>query len=249
MNLLHLIPAVLLLVPAAQAAPEAACPAGTVLLAGGSYPMGETGLRVTVAAFCIELTEVTVAAYSACVRAGSCSPASGTEGFRGPGQPAQGAEPHLCNGDKPDRPNHPLNCVTWIEAGAYCAWRGMRLPTEEEWEWAARGGERATLYPWGNAEPSDQLCWKHRDGERRLGTCPVAAHPSGDSPKGVKDLSGNVWEWTASRDSLEGGVACRVRRGGGWSSNSSSRVTATVRFCDPPEQRQTDIGFRCARSR
>lgn len=96
------------------------------------------------------------------------------------------------------RENHPINCVDWCTAQAYCVWANGRLPTEAEWEYAGRSVLRRS-YPWGTARPNDQLCWS---GPRspmtdRAGTCPVGMFPSGATPEGVMDMLGNVSEWTA----------------------------------------------------
>jgi formylglycine-generating enzyme required for sulfatase activity len=155
---------------------------------GGTFVMGSESIyadekpvhRVTVAAFSMDVTDVTTAAYGACVRAGKCS------------EPGAG---DYCNWGKGDRQNHPINCVDWNQATAYCAYAGKRLPTEEEWEYAARGTDGRT-YPWGNEAPSNQLCWNR--GASKEGTCVVGSHPSGASPFGLQDMAGNVWQWTSS---------------------------------------------------
>lgn len=237
---------------------------GMVALSGGTFRAGErTGpTKVTVAyhrvrPFLLDATEVTVGAYAECVKAGACRPAAATVRWDAPHGRDPAAWSAYCNRDRADRADHPVNCVDWHEARAFCAWAGKRLPTEEEWEWAARGLRAGTAYPWGNEPPRGRACWS---GERaagtggRGGTCPAGAHPEGDGPSGLKDLAGSVWEWTSTRDVIypdsrgRGGSSVRVARGGGWFDADPGSLTAAVRRLEFPEERSVDLGFRCARS-
>ncbi len=169
---------------------------------------------VTLSSFSIDLTEVTVAAYRLCVDEGRCSPSITWD---------------RCNGGRVDRDDHPINCVDWLQAKAFCAWAGKRLPTEEEWEYAARGRD-ARRWPWGNAPPGPELlnacdkeCARARQRSQSLEapllfeasdgwatTAPVGSYPEGESAFGVLDLAGNVWEWTASPFCTYAGAPARV---------------------------------------
>jgi len=183
---------------------------------------------VSVAAFCIDRTEVTTAAYSACVRNGKCSSARSVE--------------DRCNAGVAGRENHPINCVNWDQATAYCKAQGKRLPTAKEWEYAARGND-GREYPWGDEEPTNQLCWD-RDGEGKPNsTCAVGSYPAGRSPFGLDDMAGNVWEWTATERLLY-----YVSRGGGWYDVVPLRFRAISSFGYVPTHRGIDLGFRCASS-
>lgn len=205
-----------------------------VNLPGGTYTMGRTGTKVTVEPFRLDATAVTVGTYQACVQAGACS------------EPDRG--PWCAYGDEA-RNAHPVTCVDWKQAVTYCAWVGKRLPSEEEWEWAARGAEAATVYPWGNDEPAGQLCWSGRGNERGARgfdqTCTVGSFPGGDSPQGVKDLAGNVREWTSSGYP---GAPDRVTRGSSWNYNEGKQVQVTNRIRLSPGHRAGFLGFRCART-
>jgi sulfatase modifying factor 1 len=210
--------------------PVGPCPPGMAQMPHGSFSMGDRKDRVKVDKFCIDITEVTADAYAACVRNGQCSadglscgPAA-TYGVAGKG-------------------GHPINCVDWSQAGAYCQAQGKRLPTEEEWEWTARGGVLGKTFPWGNVQPSSQVCWS---GFGQLtGTCPVGSYPPGANPQGILDLSGNVWEWTSGKK--DAGSTERVARGGAWSSTDSSYLRASERYWTSPLYRFIYIGFRCAK--
>ena len=90
--------------------------------------------------------------------------------------------------------NQPINEVTWYQAAAYCKWRGVRLPTEREWEYAARGPDNLA-YPWGNEFDGDRLHYSQNSGNK---TASVGNYPSGRSWVGALDMAGNVWEWTSS---------------------------------------------------
>ena len=207
------------------------CPQGMALLPSGSFAMGDRKDLVKVGRFCLDVTEVTADAYANCVRLGQCS----TEGL-----PCGSAATFNVNG----KGGHPINCVDWSQAANYCQAQGKRLPTEEEWEWAARGGTQGNRYPWGNIEPSSQACWS---GTGQLsGTCPVGSYPPGANPQGVLDLSGNVWEWTSGKKDTSS--AERVARGGAWSSSSSTYLRASERYWTSPLYRFIYIGFRCART-
>ncbi|MBM4356798.1 MAG: SUMF1/EgtB/PvdO family nonheme iron enzyme [Deltaproteobacteria bacterium] len=212
---------------------------GMAYLPAGTFTMGDSVAKVkfgkmSVAAFCIDRAEVTTSDYAGCVALGKCS---------SPG-PAEG-----CNAAGDARGEHPINCVDWQQATTYCESLGLRLPTEEEWEYAARGID-ARVYPWGNEPPRNQLCWdgdgNHLGQSRRRSTCVVQSHASGNSPYGLADMAGNVAEWTSSL--WAAGDDDRVTRGGSWTTLGLAGVRAAVRDGAPPTLQSPDLGFRCARS-
>uniref|UniRef100_A0A8C8VVE1 Sulfatase modifying factor 2 n=1 Tax=Peromyscus maniculatus bairdii TaxID=230844 RepID=A0A8C8VVE1_PERMB len=132
----------------------------------------------------------------------------------------------------------PVVHVSWNDAGAYCAWRGKRLPTEEEWEFAARGGLKGMCYSLGTAE----------DGFH--GLSPVNAFPPQNN-YGLYDLMGNVWEWTASTYQ-SAGQDMRVLRGASWidtaDGSANHRARVTTRMGNTPDSASDNLGFRCASS-
>lgn len=136
-------------------------------------------------------------------------------------------------------PNRPVVNVTWYEAAAYCAWAGGRLPSEAEWERAARGTE-ARKYPWGNEPPEASRA--NYDETKAGAATPVGLLPRGATPEGIQDLAGNVWEWTA--DWYETGKS-RVIRGASFSGARLRR--AAVRDWYDPGSRVGLVGFRCVR--
>ena len=231
---------------AAQARAELEA-AGLVVIVGGRFRMGsdEGGAderpvhEVSVPTFALDRTEVTVEAYEACVKAGACTVA-------GAARPTTS-----CNAGQRDRKRHPINCVDWNQASAYCASAGKRLPTEEEWEYASRGADGRT-FPWGNAPPSAQVCWNGEGRAERTTTCEVGAFPSGASPFGVLDMAGNVWEWTSSAYSEQYGNPPiddrHVYRGGSFYFDVPSGLRASARSAGAPSVKSYVLGFRCARS-
>jgi len=243
----------------------------------GSYLMGADDgdtdeipvHQVTVAGFCIDRTEVTVAMYTECVSGSQCTPAWKTADWPGIDVEDQKFDSQFCDGELPDHGEHPINCVDWNQAGTYCRAIGKRLPTEEEWEYAARGTD-GRKYPWGNAEPDASMLnslgpesaamgermgrpgWKPMfdDSDGWEATAPVGSYPAGASPFGVLDMAGNVWEWTSSGYSLDydsqRGDDRYVIRGGAWGYGDPSFVRTSNRGKSPPPYRGADLGFRCA---
>jgi formylglycine-generating enzyme required for sulfatase activity len=224
-------------------------PPGMVLIPGGVFTMG-TNLgesdesperQVTLSAFYIGLTEVTNRDYKAYV--------DGARVTRMPDHWSDGTY-------AADEGDHPVTFVMWFEAEAYCEWAGRRLPTEAEWEKAARGSGART-YPWGNDDPQPRhLNYDNASG----GTAEVGSYPAGESPYGLLDMAGNVWEWTqdwygesyyevsASEDPQgpDSGTQ-RVLRGGSWNDPEGTRfIQAYTRFRQRPEIRGANTGFRCA---
>lgn len=143
-----------------------------------------------------------------------------------------------------DRLHHPVVCVSWFDAQAYCEWAGLRLPAEKEWEKSARGPD-GRPYPWGNDAPQSQRAnFAMRHGK----TTPAGQYsPAGDSPYGVQDLVGNVWEWTSSWFDARGMGArtTRIIRGGAWPSDAMT-LRATYRLDVDPMLRFNTVGFRVA---
>jgi formylglycine-generating enzyme required for sulfatase activity len=180
--------------------------------------------KVTVSPFCIDKTEVTVAAYRACVAAHKCKPPSAIVEWQGITSEDRTKWSQFCTWGKRGLDQHPLNCVDWHQATAYCASTGGRLPTEAEWEYAARGSDRRN-FPWGTEQPDVtrlnacggecasmarerlhehwQTMYSGDDGWPA--TAPVGNYPKGASPFGVLDMAGNVWEWTADIYTVGGG--------------------------------------------
>ena len=219
----------------------------TVAVAGGSYWVGcradrhrvcfddeKPAFEARVKAFRIMRHEVTVAEYRACVRAEACPPAG-----RGPG----------CFAARTDVDRYPINCVDWRSAAAYCAFRGMRLPTEIEWEVAALG-EAHRDFPWGSDPPSCTRTVMRGDDECADGPQPVGSRSEDRSWVGAMDMGGNLREWTASDyapypgghvDASDG----KVNRGGSFEMGAAQFDTSHTRRVDPPTLARADLGFRC----
>ncbi|HET9956543.1 MAG TPA: SUMF1/EgtB/PvdO family nonheme iron enzyme [Polyangiaceae bacterium] len=196
----------------------------------------------TIGDFWLDRTEVSVAEYNRCVAAGRCEP------------------PHYeLAAARFEHPDYPVSFVTWADARAYCGFRGARLPTEIEFERAARGPAGRT-YPWGNiynARVANHgrfavLEQDESDGFAEL--APVGSFVSGATPEGVLDLAGNVAEWQADvyRERYDASPpedfdAPRVTRGGGFLSGAAW-LRGAARDYAHPAARRMDLGFRCARS-
>uniref|UniRef100_A0A8D2J6R1 Sulfatase modifying factor 2 n=2 Tax=Varanus komodoensis TaxID=61221 RepID=A0A8D2J6R1_VARKO len=161
-----------------------------------------------------------------------------------------------------DKLDHPVLHVSWNDAQAFCAWKGKRLPTEAEWELAARGGLQNRRYPWGNKFLANRTnLWQGsfpsidtaEDGFH--GASPVAAFPPQNN-YGFYDLLGNTWEWTASEHRPDGPRArqpaqetMRVLRGGSWvdtaDGSANHKAEVTTRMGNTPDSASDNLGFRC----
>jgi len=213
------------------------------------------GVPVAVPAFAIDRHEVTVSEFRACVDSGHCT------------EPLTRSRNQYCNYGHPDRGGHPVNCLDWSQAVAYCSQAGGRLPREAEWERAARAGSTGR-YPWGQQvscreaildEVSPAASDREPDGCFTDATWPVGSRPP--NALGLYDMHGNVGEWTATwyapdaivamyaTGNLDGPVAGRQRvvRGGSWDENRPN-LRSSFRNVKPPHQGGAiygSIGFRC----
>jgi formylglycine-generating enzyme required for sulfatase activity len=256
-----------------------------VRIPGGTFRMGsEDGesdekpvTTVTLSPYLMDRTDVTVAAYTACVRAGKCRADDVTTvNWAGLSEGDRQKWSQACNYGKAGDENHPMNCVDWNEAKAYCEAQGSRLPTEAEWEFAARGTD-GRKYPWGDELPNPRLAnacgvecreW----GKRVMGatwnvvyeaddgwptTSPVGSFPAGASPFGLLDMAGNVWQWVEdAKAAYPGGSITnprqesgqqRVDRGGSWYSHDAAWLRGALRDDYGATFRESNLGFRCAR--
>ncbi|PCC68412.1 Formylglycine-generating enzyme, required for sulfatase activity, contains SUMF1/FGE domain [Nannocystis exedens] len=203
--------------------------------------------------FMIDRYEVTWKDYSACVAGGGCSKiaTSRCEVWTGEAFVRGAALAPAFLGE-----DHPVVCATWQQAVDYCAWMGKRLPTEAEWERAARGPDARSQYPWGDDPPTCAQAHTHECGTT---TAPVGQHPAGVSPEGIHDLAGNASEWVAdwydkyayrrgSRRNPTGPPrgAVRVVRGGSYY-DGPGYLRASYRYGLSPQWGYGTVGFRCAR--
>jgi len=216
-------------------------PAGDFIMGANDGDADEQPVHaVYLDAFFIDAFEVTVAQYRVCVDAGACEPPTSAS---------------LCNWYASVPEDHPINCMYWNDAGAYCRWADLRLPTEAEWEKAARGVDGRT-FPWGEDFDRDKA--NYGDGGI-MRTTPVHDYADGVSPYGAWDMAGNVWDWVddwyhehyysnspASNPTGPDSGSLRVLRGGShWFDANMMRATSREPY--HPQQTDVDIGFRCGR--
>jgi len=190
-----------------------------VKIPAGEFLYGEDQEKIETAEYYIDLTPVTNAEYKNFVDA------------TGHDQPS-----HWRKGTYPEgKADHPVVEVNWFSATAYAEWAGKRLPTNEEWEKAARGTDGRT-WPWGNE-------WSIENANVFSGdTTPIGHYsPQGDSPYGCQDMAGNVWEW------IGGGQPSQLRaplRGGDWLDGPDEAQTFHIRM-HTPRRKNPFVGFRC----
>jgi formylglycine-generating enzyme required for sulfatase activity len=224
--------------------------------------------RVWVDAFYMDKTEVTTLEYRQFIEAGGYKHKKywSEEGWKFI-EKEKIREPGYLTDSRFNQPDHPVVGVSWYEAAAYARWAEKRLPTEAQWEKAARGSD-GRRYPWGNeavdgkrANYCDVKCdrsWKDTSEDDGYPyTAPVGSYDRGTSPYGIHDLSGNVWEWvqdwydadyysrSPERNPVNDKAATyRVLRGGGWYFDPA-RLRAANRLGDAPGGRDSNLGFRC----
>lgn len=217
-------------------------PAGEFTMGSESYDDEKPIHPVTLDAFWIDQFEVTNAAYKRCVDAGVCDPPKQTKSYT--------RASYYGNSQYDD---YPVIYVDWNMANKYCQWRGDRLPTEAEWEKAARGADDKRTYPWG--EGID--CNKANYNSSCVGdTSKVGSYESGKSPYEIYDMTGNVWEWVSdwynaypgnTISDSDYGTKYRVLRGGSWNVVGDD-ARASNRGGDYPAYTYDVVGFRCSRS-
>jgi len=220
--------------------------------------------KVTLSSYYMDVNEVTVGQYKACVDAGVCTAPSAV-------QPSQYAT-------YPGLTNNPVNYVSWTQSQQYCQWRGAGydLPTEAQWEMAARGdcvkngktaedptcAQAMRTYPWGEATATCSHAVMYdgaNDGCGTKATWAVGSKTAGDSPYGLHDMAGNVWEWNrdwyasyASNDQTDpagpASASHRVDRGGGFIGGIAGYLRAGNRDFTPPSNAYNLLGLRCSRS-
>jgi formylglycine-generating enzyme required for sulfatase activity/serine/threonine protein kinase len=270
--------------PSASGQAAVGCPEGMVAIAAGSFAMGLSSAeppdsnprhQVTLSGYCIDKFEVTVERYRQCVTQGKCKPPSNKVEWPKLAANERKAYEPLCTYHSKLRGNFPLNCIDWEAASAFCKARGGNLPTEAQWEYAARGpAER--LYPWGDDEPNNKYlnaCGKectHWSRGQRLNLlglsntddgyatlAPVGKFAHGRSGFGLYDMAGNVAEWVfdnygpyADADATDPqgpatGVS-KVVRGAAWTGSYASHFRNTRRASEVPNASRADLGFRCA---
>ncbi len=245
-----------------------AIPSGMVEIPAGTFAMGcvagdlfcgdneKPNHTVSLDAFLMDVVEVSVAKYKACVDAGGCTA-------------PEICQTSKCNWDKPGREQHPINVVTWHEASAYCKWShpNGNLPTEAQWERAARGGLSGKIYPWGDAkptctpgQPNTAVIGDPADGCGANTTAPVGTGSSKNG-FGLYDMTGNVDEWCAdgynekyyvsspTKNPLgDANSPYRVTRGGEFSMPNFYQLRVSLRNYEYPVKKSVYVGFRCARS-
>ncbi len=236
----------------------AAKPVEWITINGGKFTMGtdsgEQGFEdakpireVAIKTFDMSKTAVTVEQYAECVFKGHCT------------EPKTG---DYCNWGVAGRKLHPVNCVSWDQAYEYARFKGGRLPSESEWEYAATSGGKNQKYPWGNEEPTCDKAVMFGNGGYGCGknsTMPVCSKPAGNTAQGLCDMAGNVLQWVQDRyqDSYEGapfdGSAfygpslSRVLRGGCFVSKGARVLRDERRSRNAAEYHYGDVGFRLAR--
>ena len=215
-----------------------------VFVPPGEFIMGNN--TVYLDPFWIDKTEVTNARYAHCVQAGDCSPPRSSR-----------SHTHESYYGNPEFDDYPVIYVSWVDAQNYCNWAGARLPTEAEWEKAARGTD-GRPFPWGDVDPWGAIGLLNYNAQD---TAEVGSYPDGASPYGVLDMAGNVSEWVADWLSLDyynsppptnplgpGSGEYRVWRGGSWATSLTELVRTFSRTGNFPTDASGGIGFRCARS-
>ncbi|MBU1900151.1 SUMF1/EgtB/PvdO family nonheme iron enzyme [Myxococcota bacterium] len=236
-----------------------------ITLPGGSFQMGSnTGdsnekpvHEVQLKGFMMSKTEVTVKQYQVCVSAGVCSQPHWDDKTCFIWTGANWSQDRLPDSFRGEQ--DPVVCVDWNQAQAFATWVGARLPTEAEWEYAARSGGKDQAHPWGDAQATCRYAVMH-DGGNGCGqnqTWSVCSKPQGNTEQGLCDMSGNAWEWVADyygsydstpRDGTEHLLGSfRVFRGGGWN-RGASFLRAAYRAGIDPSNRYNALGFRLARS-
>jgi iron(II)-dependent oxidoreductase len=241
---------------------ESAAPIKWVTIPGGKFTMGTSDVigrdfedaklvhQVTIKTFQMAKTDITVAQYAECVVKGVCTEPAGGE---------------FCNWGKPNRGNHPVNCVDWNQAQVYAKFKGARLPSEAEWEYAATSGGKNQKYPWGNDMPTCDRAIMYSNSSYGCGknsTWPVCSKPAGNTAQGLCDMSGNVWQWVqdvyadsyagapVDGSAVESAGLYRVTRGGSfftYNASIDSYMRADFRSPRGFGARFGVIGFRLAR--
>lgn len=233
-------------------AQNADCPQGSFTMGNDKGEADEQPIHmVQLSTFKMSVHEITERQYDSCVQSGQCTPAHYDDGkciqWSGSGFEPVTVPVQFRN------PDYPVVCVSWHQALAYCRAKGMTLPSEAQWEYAASCGTGSS-YSWGEAQPNSKNC-----------TMSGAMHPSvvkqySANRWGLSDMTGNVWEWTYdyyTRDSYsvssetnpkgpDAGLY-RVIRGGGWYSDKN-QLRTTNRQWFTPESAEVSIGFRCVRN-
>jgi formylglycine-generating enzyme required for sulfatase activity len=274
--------------PSASAAPPAVCPSDMVQIPAGQFFMGSDAKdaepsekpshNVSLTSFCLDLYEVTAKKYRDCSGVGKCRRAPTEVEWPNITPADRKLYSTLCTGNDPEKLDHPINCVTWDLADAYCKASDRRLPTEAEWEFATRGPD-GRVYPWGDEPPtaahlnacgSECVAWgKANHVELKAlydaddgfaTTAPVGKFPAGRSRFGPYDVAGNVWEWVSD---WYGAYATdagpkdpsgpdkgekKVIRGGAFNGSFASWLHPAFRYAQVPKAQSHGIGFRCAKS-